>query len=488
MLLCVVLCNDACYSFAVCIYKQSCKIMIIGRTLCRRLLCLLLSSHDPWVTVHGRNNTIYTCMFYVGAACFWCRSIVAAVYIYRRPSTHSDMEFRVEAMLSRVCWLLAVVTTGLQLAPPLSPFGDDFGSATSPLNVSETTKTVYILSLLPYPDPEGNVVFQPSWDEGPSLYLAAELAVKLINNNSNILNGYTLELLQGDSGCNIISKAGIALLENLYYVDVPVVGIVGPGCSGSAITVSSITGLERSGLLSIHIASALELSDRTKHSFTFGTLTWTQRYLEAVVRLSIRNGWKRLAILYDEKRFRFLSVSRSLIQSVINLFSSSSNVFISSIFNAYIPLDVIQDSKFRIIVLALGPDLLSNVLCLGFYRRFLYPNYQWIIISRTLDEVRPVTFQYDGSLYNCSMNDLNMVLDTSIFVHYNLRPISPNTPTHSQLTYNSFLNLYDTAINNYNLKTGATRSTEASLHLLTLTQCGPWDWLSTTPLMCLTAS
>lgn len=82
-----------------------------------------------------------------------------------------------------------------------------------------------ILSLLPYPDPAA----QPSWSEGPTLTIAAQIAVGLyINNRSDILPGYKVELVVGDSGCNLISKAAIATKSVILSPDKPVAGIVGP--------------------------------------------------------------------------------------------------------------------------------------------------------------------------------------------------------------------------------------------------------------------
>ena len=46
-------------------------------------------------------------------------------------------------------------------------------NSSSSLQAGQLSREVlYLLSLLPYPDPEGREVFQPSWDEGPTLYLA----------------------------------------------------------------------------------------------------------------------------------------------------------------------------------------------------------------------------------------------------------------------------------------------------------------------------
>ena len=97
-----------------------------------------------------------------------------------------------------------------------------------------------VLVLTPYPQPDLLHSLQPSYEEGAALYLAAELAAEIANNNTSILPGYTLKLVQGDSGCNVPFRAIDSLVQPLltphYASDtgeraLPIVGVIGPACS-----------------------------------------------------------------------------------------------------------------------------------------------------------------------------------------------------------------------------------------------------------------
>jgi len=123
--------------------------------------------------------------------------------------------------------------------------------------------TLYLLSMLPYPDARPR--FQPSWDEGPTLILAEQLAVEQANRREDILEGYNVELIKADSGCNINSKALMAFVSNVLHSGRNVTGIVGPGCSTSATTVSLLNGRDSIPLVNVHIAGSHLLTNRAEY-------------------------------------------------------------------------------------------------------------------------------------------------------------------------------------------------------------------------------
>ena len=312
---------------------------------------------------------------------------------------------------------------------------------------------VYILSLLPYPDPEGRENLQPSWDEGPTLFIAEQLAVELINNNSDILNGYTLQLIKGDSGCNLRSKANLAFIENVLYHKfsyVPV-GIVGPGCSNSALTVSSLTGREELSILTLHVAGSLLLSNRTLYKYSFGTLDSTEVFVQASLALIRDNQWDPVAILYDESREYYASTARKFERDL-----RSDNIAHSSqaVYDTFLPLDVIVMNRTRVIFLFVGPDFLSKIFCLAYHSDILFPIYQFIIVSRVTDEIQSVTLNYDGKTLVCTEEDITRVINGSLIIHYQLETDEYNT--ESGLSHQQFFELYKQRVSHYNRDNGLT--------------------------------
>ena len=85
----------------------------------------------------------------------------------------------------------------------------------------------------------------PSIVDGPDLFPATQLAVDHVNNRSDVLRDYHIELIEADGGCNVTSKAWISLVSQLFHNDKQIVGIMGPRCSDSAEAVGAIYGWKK---------------------------------------------------------------------------------------------------------------------------------------------------------------------------------------------------------------------------------------------------
>lgn len=309
------------------------------------------------------------------------------------------------------------------------------------------SETIYILSLLPYPNPEGRKALQPSWDEGPTLYLSEQLAVELINKNDSILCGYTLELLRGDSGCNIRSKANQAFFNNVLYSQ-PArspLGIIGPGCSNSALTVSALSGRRELSILTIHIAGSLLLANRTMYDYSFGTLDSTEVFVQASLALMRQNNWKPVGVLYDESRLYYASTVRRFEEE---LRSANLSYISSAVYDTFIPLDVLVHDNIRVIFLFVGPDFLSKIFCLAYHLEILYPIYQFVIVSRVTDEIQPLSFKYVDKTVTCTEHDIATVINGSLIIHYQLE--SNENITDIGVSHEQFLEIYKRRVSEYN--------------------------------------
>ena len=308
--------------------------------------------------------------------------------------------------------------------------------------------TINLLSLLPYPDPEG---LQPSWTEGPSLILAEQLAVDLVNNRTDILPDCRVELITGDSGCNIRTKAALSFIEGALYSVHNVSGIVGPGCSTSAVTVSPLSGQRSTALINVHVAGSLLLENRTTYPYAFGTLDSTTAFALAAQKLLVNNKWSRIGVLYDPNRVYYLTTLQYFEQLIeCHEHFDCSTQFIFAVQDFSIPLDLLRDNYIHIVFLFVGPDFLRKVLCLAFHWKMLPPTYHWVIVSRVVGEITATSFTFNGMEYSCSDVDLRTMTNGSLILHYSLQPFKSSEITDSGVSYTEFLSLYEEAIHEYN--------------------------------------
>ena len=252
------------------------------------------------------------------------------------------------------------------------------------------SETLYLLSLLSYPDPSGDPSLQPSLTNGRKIIPGAKLAIQEINNCTDILTNYKLELIEADDGCNINWKSIISLINNLYYEGKHIVGIIGPECSDSTKAVASLTGRSEIALINVHLGSAPELGNRSLYPYSFGMIPSTFNQIDALVALFMRNNWTRAAVLYNPDMLVDYNSFR-LFEYKIN--GKAELSFVSPANPDYLPLVALKSTFVRVIVAFLRGETLGRALCVAYRMGMTYPNYQWLLLGSS--PTFPVSFQYN---------------------------------------------------------------------------------------------
>ena len=267
-------------------------------------------------------------------------------------------------------------------------------------DMAPKSETLYLLSLLSYPDPSGDHSLRPSVTNGRDIIPGAKLAIQEINNRTDILTNYKLELIEADDGCNISWKSIISLINNLYYEGKHIVGIIGPQCSDSTKAVASLTGKSEIALINVHLGSAPELGNRSLYPYSFGIFPPTSNVIDALVALFVRNKWTRAAVLYnpdmlvDYNSFRLFEKK---IHGTANL------SFVSPANQDYLPLVALKSTFVRVIVAFLRDETLGRVLCVAYRMGMTYPNYQWLLLGSY--PTFPMSFVYNKIKYSCNESE-----------------------------------------------------------------------------------
>ncbi|XP_064384067.1 gamma-aminobutyric acid type B receptor subunit 1-like [Halichondria panicea] len=301
-------------------------------------------------------------------------------------------------------------------------------------------QTLYILTLLPYP--YINPLFDPSWVEGPQVSLALEIAKEDINNQLATLPGYQIELIGGDCGCEYVDRAYEAIGSTTYYPGVSKmpIGIIGPGCSSSSLSVSSLTNREALSLVNVHGGGSPLLSDRINLPYSLGTLGSAEAFANVTIKLMDMNNWHRIGILFNEFRQFYSSTAQSL-HDIISSNSTLSS-YLSPVYDStYIPLSEIMQQGIRINILFTPVRTTRQVLCLALHRGVVYPAYQWIVTSNTFEDIaQNVNFELDHQVYNCSEAEMRQTaLNRVSFINYRLSHINESAPsTYSKHSFKEY--------------------------------------------------
>ena len=288
------------------------------------------------------------------------------------------------------------------------------------------TATVTILALAPY----ASESVELDWKAGPAVIPAVRLAVDRINLRKDLLQGYEVLLLEGDSGCQHVPDSTLSFVSSTFHISsaasANVVGVIGPACSESAIVIGKLGARDSVSLTQISpFATSPLLADTDEYRNTFRTLSTSLSHVTAVTELIVHNKWESIAVLHDNIYAYYLSAS--------DTFRAISHKvgFISEIHSTNYPLGHIVE-RFKIIVLMAGTKLSREILCLAYHHRpqIIYPIYQWIVVDELMF-ISGVEFTYLQRSYNCSQEMIAQAIQGSIFTTY---PFSDARDSKQELT------------------------------------------------------
>ena len=240
---------------------------------------------------------------------------------------------------------------------------------------SGSNHTLYFLSILPYPDPEPSL--NPSIADGPDLFPAVQLAVDHVNNRSDVLRDYHIELIETDGGCDISSKALISLVSQLFHSDKQIAGIIGPSCSESAEAVGALSRRSEIALLSFHQGSSSLLTNRTDYPYSIGMADSPFDEVTAYIDLMKLLGWTRVAAVYniemlvDYTLFQHFEQETKAARIEIAFSEIASETFI--------PHRELKESYARVIVAFVRAELAAKLLCVAYHNNLIYHHFiSWV--------------------------------------------------------------------------------------------------------------
>lgn len=310
--------------------------------------------------------------------------------------------------------------------------------------------TLHLVVMAPLPDSTPGLV--PGWVGGPAVIPGTRVAVDHINSRCDVLANYRLELLVADSGCDLSSKATISTMRNLFYSDVHVIGIIGPGCSAATMVVGTL--LAKSGVSLLNIAPSATspvLVNRTAFPNTFRPIASSLGFINVHSNFIDRRKYIKVAILFEAERENHKAAS-SRFQKMLQ----ANNVMVSSfgMFDTFIPISVFRN-EFRIIFVFAGGSMSKKLMCFAYHRNMIYPTYQFIFVERRLSHfIGDISFILDGTKFKCSEGQMQRARVGIILNLIQLTRPDRNATLVNNMTYESFNESYTKALEAYKLELG----------------------------------
>ena len=258
--------------------------------------------------------------------------------------------------------------------------------------VNKETKPLYLLTLVPFPDSRDGA----GWDGGLGTISGARVARDEINNRTDLLPGYHIELIVENIEACSRRVAGTGLTNIVKYTVNPpcrpVVAINGLLCSSHTAILSPIVGQEGMGLLQLSVANAplFEFGDgQFPHLWRF--LGAGSVYADATLDLMDRLRWNRVGLVFDYDSTYYFDVAHEfehLASDMGKQIVFSMGIFESlreSIFQRIIT--GIRKKAVTVLIVALSDKLAVELLCRLEQEHLSFPYYTWVHIGKTLSDI-----------------------------------------------------------------------------------------------------
>ena len=326
---------------------------------------------------------------------------------------------KAEISISKCLVLLAIMLFGVQWSA-------------AECRTDETT-VLYLLNVQPYPDGRPGA----GWDRGFELIPAGRLAIEQINNKSDLLPGYRLELIDIESeacGISVINTGRVNFYRHLVDPNSLVVGVVGLFCSTVTAAISPIANHPRIDYIQVAGSTSPLFQNVAAYPRLYHTISSSNIFNRATVRLMDEFSWRKISSIHDENIF--FTTTADNFASIIHANPSLELVTRISTSLPLIPetFTNLRQSGARIVYPTLTAPGAAKLLCEAFKGGFIWPGYVYIFHGASFGE-------FDESQVPCGVRELREALEGVFLLQYRLYA-KPSDRLVSGWTYEEYHDEY----------------------------------------------
>ena len=277
------------------------------------------------------------------------------------------------------------------------------------------TKPLYLLTLVPFPQDNGG------WDKGLGVIAGSRVAQDEINNRTDLLPGYHIELIVENIEACSRTEAGIGL-SNLvrYTVDPPcrpVVAVTGLVCSSHTAALSPVAGHNGFDLIQLSIAnSPLFKTSSSSFSHLWRFLGSDTNYADTALALMDQFGWSTIGLVYDVGSAFHLETAQYFSRQVkeSNNKTIAFDIAVSGTNPLYFEqvLFQLRNSEETIMLVSLNAHQVCLLLNQTLNEGFVYPHYTWILVETTVDSLVSANVLDPTIIYNASRGHIHLFAQT----------------------------------------------------------------------------
>ena len=321
-----------------------------------------------------------------------------------------------------------------------------------------------VLLLAPLPD----AVHKPAFDQGGAIIPAVQLAAEQINNRSDILQQFEINLQIRDSGCDKVPKTAVGIVtiwRELLRRRNTIVGVIGPACSEESVYVNTFFDRRYPYIPVFYSGTSPQLGESAKEmTNAHGMISSASVLIDALVEIADKEewNWENIAVFYDGSREFFQHIYNTFVRQVNN---SEQFGYSRQISDSRIPLKQITDRDIRIVVVFSGRKPARQVACIAGQSngKLVFPIRQFIFLERTLenfleDENAESSFfeLTERKTYYCDNKTVMRGLNGSVLLNQALDSVEPDVVTVSNYTVRQVKRQYRERLAQYNAAQNST--------------------------------
>ena len=283
-------------------------------------------------------------------------------------------------------------------------------------------KTLKLLTVLPHDDIRWSPLLGPRWDQGMIDFLSSKLGllVERINEDPDVLPCHRLELNYKKGDCD--NRFWDSIASGLFPQDrSKVVGILGTGCSVSAIEAVRLASRPKIQLVVLHNGGSLMLE---KYDNSIGILGSSRSIIDVLLALINTNNWHNIHILYESGHRYYGEMKNEFLDKLAQ--NGVTAALVSPLYSFFYPLGEIRNSRVRIVFVLASLEHTKRILCLAYHMGLLYPAYQWVILTHTLSDIvaqdtlskYSFTFNHINQAYRCTNENIIKALEKAFLVSF----------------------------------------------------------------------